>query len=262
MVPPASVSVGSAHAEAWCVAVDQHVAGAAESGTPKVTRSLPSETATCVMSVTDDDVGVRLQAQLDVEGIAGDIRLREREFAGRLEIIVQAVVGDDMHVAPGLAVDRAGHFERVGDGQRDRRQRRRIAARVGVDGIEGDGLAVARRICPGSTVDGEGLGARSRQRSARSSSRRTLCSPSTFTSKPATVGQVNLPLSSSPRSRLRHWQSPNCSVGKRFAELHVAEIERVDSSPLCVNVPISAEIFELRRRRFPSREGAVVAALD
>ena len=146
MVPPASVSVGSAMLSVVTLPSTSTVAARSSPVTPKVTRSLPSEAATCSIRVTDEEVGIGLQAQLDVEGIVGDIRFRQREFAGRLEIVVQPVVGDDVHVAPGLAVDHARDFERIGDRQRDRRQLLGIAAGVGVDGIEGDDFAVRAKF--------------------------------------------------------------------------------------------------------------------
>src|SRR5262249_3609794 len=57
-------------------------------------------------------------------------------------IVVEAVVGENMHVAERMAVDHAGQLERVGNRQGYRGQRRREAAGVGIDRIEGDGLAV------------------------------------------------------------------------------------------------------------------------
>ena len=146
MVPPASVSVGSAMLSVVTLPSTSTVAARSTPVTPKVTSVVAERCGDLLDQGDGRGVGVGLQAQLDVEGIVGDVRFGERELAGRLEIVVQAVVGDDVHVAPGLAVDRAGDFERVGDRQRDRRQLLGIAAGVGVDGREGDDVVLRAEL--------------------------------------------------------------------------------------------------------------------
>ena len=76
-----------------------------------------------------------LHARLDVEAVASDRRLRQDEFARRLEVVIQAVERGQVHVAPGIAGAgrrrrQRGCHHRAGDRHRLGRHHFREPARV------------------------------------------------------------------------------------------------------------------------------------
>ena len=89
MVPPASVSVGSAMLSVVTLSSTSTVVGAIDAGDAEGDVGVAQRRRDLLDQVTDEEVGIGLQAQLDVEGIVGEVRFRQRELAGRLEIVVQ-----------------------------------------------------------------------------------------------------------------------------------------------------------------------------
>ena len=115
----------------------------------------------------------RLHARLDVEAVAGDGRLRQGEFAGRLEVVVQAIERRQMDIAPGVGDARRRNRlgccdDRAGDRHRLRRQRARKTARVVAGRVQGHRFGERADRAGGQNDDRAGVHLLRRQREERS----------------------------------------------------------------------------------------------